>query len=88
MFLGCRETNSTTIKLGHFSPTETFFESQDLPSQETFTGRLVNGAFTYYSKDLPSEPLGFSGAPEIYLYNIDTYDCTIQEKLSSIDGNY
>ena len=79
IFLGCRESNSTTIKLGHFSPTEKFFQTQNnIPAQETFNGRPVNGAFTYYSTKIPSEPIGFSGAPEIYLYNVDSYDCTIQ----------
>ncbi|CBY14039.1 unnamed protein product [Oikopleura dioica] len=86
IFLGCRESNSTSIKLGHFSPTETFFKSQDIPAQETFTGRLVNGAFTYYSTDIPSEPIGFSAAPEIYLYNVDSFDCTIQN--NGTDCNY
>jgi hypothetical protein len=77
IFLGCRESNSTSIKLGHFSPTEKFFQSRDFPAQETFVGDLVNGAYTYYSTKIPSEPIGFSASPEIYLYNVDSFDCTI-----------
>jgi len=77
VFVGCFNKKESTemIRVGVFGESEDLFRQTFVAETTETDASEHNGVFTYFSKNIPGEPFGFSASPKIYLNPYDYFDC-------------
>jgi len=77
IFIGCynKKNSNSNIQLGVFGDANDLFKKQKFNEMEEIEAQSYNGYYSYFSSNIPGQPLGFSGSKEIYLNPYDYQDC-------------